>query len=151
MPAQKLIDFLNEHQIKFVTIRHSKAYTANEIAHSAHIHGQELAKTVMVKIDGKMTMVVVSASGMVNLDFLKMATGSNNVVLASEQEFVNMFPGCEAGAMPPFGNLFGMDVYVAKTLTENREIVFNAGSLTELIRMSYSDFEKLVNPKIVRF
>lgn len=151
MPVQKLVEFLNSNNIKFVTIHHSKAYTANEIAHSAHIHGQELAKTVMVRIDGKMAMAVLPASGRVNLDLLKKATGANDVVIANEQEFLQMFPGCEVGAMPPFGNLFGLDVYVSTSLTEDKEIAFNAGTLTELIRLSYKDYEKLVNPKILRF
>jgi len=151
MPAKRLIEFLNDNQVKFVTIRHSRAYTANEIAHSVHIHGQELAKTVMVRIDGKMAMAVLPASGRVNVKLLEEAIGAKNVVIASEQEFINLFPECEVGAMPPFGNLFGFEVYVSTTLAENKEIAFNAGSLTELIRLSYKDFERLVNPRIVRF
>lgn len=150
MPVRKLIEFLNKNQVKFVTISHSPAYTAMEIAESAHIPGKELAKTVMIRIDGKMAMAVVPASCMVDFELLKKAIGATNIVLASEQEFADMFPECELGAMPPFGNLYGMNVFVASALTEDEEIAFNAGSLTELIRLSYTDFDKLANPIVVK-
>jgi Ala-tRNA(Pro) deacylase len=151
MPLKKIKDFLNSKNIKYVTISHSTAYTANEIAASAHIPGKELAKTVMVKIDGKMTMSVLPASYKVDFDLLQEASGASKVELASEQEFEDMFPGCEIGAMPPFGNLYEMEVFVDKSLCEDEEIAFNAGSHTELIRLSYKDFEKLVKPKVVKF
>ena len=151
MPLKKIKDFLNSKNIKYVTISHSTAYTANEIAASAHIPGKELAKTVMVKIDGKMTMSVLPASYKVDFDLLQEASGASKVELASEQEFEDMFPGCEIGAMPPFGNLYGMEVLVDKSLCEDEEIAFNAGSHTELIRLSYKDFEGLVKPKVVKF
>ena len=151
MPLKKLRDFLDSKNIKYVTIEHSKAYTANEIAATAHIPGKELAKTVMVKIEGKMTMTVLPASCKINFELLQEATGASNVELSSEQEFKDMFPGCEIGAMPPFGNLYGMEVLVDKSLCEDEEIAFNAGSHTELIRLSYKDFEGLVKPKVVKF
>jgi Ala-tRNA(Pro) deacylase len=151
MPLKKIKDFLNSKNIKYVTISHSTAYTANEIAASAHIPGKELAKTVMVKIDGKMTMSVLPASYKVDFDLLQEASGASKVELASEQEFEDMFPGCEIGAMPPFGNLYEMEVFVDKSLCEDEEIAFNAGSHTELIRLPYKDFEKLVKPKVVKF
>ena len=151
MPLKKLRDFLDSKNIKYVTIEHSRAYTANEIAATAHIPGKELAKTVMVKIDGKMTMTVLPAYCKINFELLQEAAGASNVELSSEQEFKDMFPGCEIGAMPPFGNLYGMEVLVDKSLCEDEEIAFNAGSHTELIRLSYKDFEKLVKPKVVKF
>jgi Ala-tRNA(Pro) deacylase len=151
MPIKKLKDFLDSKGIKYVTISHSTAYTANEIAASAHIPGKELAKTVMVKIDGKMTMAVLPASYKVDFDLLQKVTGASKVELASEQEFEGMFPGCEIGAMPPFGNLYEMEVLVDKSLCEDEEIAFNAGSHTELLRLSYKDFERLVKPKVVKF
>lgn len=151
MPSKKLKDFLDSNNIKYVTIEHSRAYTANEIAATAHIPGKELAKTVMVKIDGKMTMTVLPAYCKINFELLQEAAGASNVELSSEQEFKDMFPGCEIGAMPPFGNLYGMEVLVDKSLCEDEEIAFNAGSHTELIRLSYKDFEKLVKPKVVKF
>jgi Ala-tRNA(Pro) deacylase len=151
MPVRKLIEFLNSHKIKYVTIDHSVAYTAQEAAASAHIPGKELAKTVMVKIDDKMTMAVLPASYKVDFGLLKKAAGASKVVLAGEQEFADMFPECEVGAMPPFGNLFGVEVYVAAALAGDEEIVFRAGSHTELLRLSYKDFERLVKPKVVKF
>ena len=151
MPVKKLKDFLDSHNIKYVTMSHSPAYTAQQIAASAHIPGKELAKTVMVKIDGKMAMAVLPASYRVDFDLLKETVGASSVELAGEQEFKDMFPECDVGAMPPFGNLYGMEVFVAEKLSEGEEIVFNAGSHTELIRLAYKDFERLVKPRVVKF
>jgi Ala-tRNA(Pro) deacylase len=148
MPAKQLKDFLDSRQVKYVILKHSAAYTAQEIAASAHIPGNRLAKTVMVKIDGKMAMAVLPASGKVDLDALKQVTGAKKVELANELEFKDRFPECEVGAMPPFGNLYGMQVFAATNLPSD-EIAFNAGSHTELIRMSYKDFETLVQPQLV--
>jgi len=151
MPAKKLKEFLDNNKIKYVSITHSSAYTAQEIAASAHIPGKELAKTVILKIDGKMVMAVLPASYKVDFDLLKEAAGVSSIRLADEHEFVDKFPGCEPGAMPPFGNLYGIDVYAAKSLSEDEEIAFNAGTHTELIKMDYKDFERLVKPKIIEF
>ena len=151
MPVKKLKDFLDEHKVKYVSIKHSTAYTAQEIAAAAHIPGKELAKTVMVKIDGNMAMAVLPASYKVDFDLLKEAAGADKVELATEQEFKDMFPECEVGGMPPFGNLWGMEVYVAKSLAEDEEIAFNAGSHTELIKLAYKDFERLVEPKVMKY
>lgn len=96
-------------------------------------------------------MAVLPASYKVDFDLLKEASGANKVELSSESEFENLFPGCEIGAMPPFGNLFNMEVYVAKTLAEDEEIGFNAGFHSELIKLPYKDFERLVKPKVVKF
>jgi Ala-tRNA(Pro) deacylase len=150
MPIQKLKDYLDDHHTKYVTIRHSRAYTAQETAQSAHIPGKELAKTVMVKVDGKMAMVVVPASEHVDLSELRRLIGAGKVELADELEFKSLFPDCEIGAMPPFGNLYGMEVFASKNLAEDEQIAFNAGSHTELIKLAYRDFESLAAPKIVR-
>ncbi|MCI0400357.1 MAG: YbaK/EbsC family protein [Gammaproteobacteria bacterium] len=151
MPVKKLKQFLDKNKIKYVAIKHSPMYTAQEIAASAHIPGKELAKTVIVKLDGKLAMAVLPASYRVNLGQLKKATGAKTVELASEQEFTDLFPECELGAMPPFGNLYDMDVYVAERLAEDEEIAFNAGTHTELLRLAYKDFERLVAPKVIAF
>lgn len=150
MPARKLKEFLDSHNVKYVSITHSRAYTSQEVAASAHIRGKDFAKTVMVKLDGKMAMAVLPATHRVDLDALKQAAGAQRAELATEQEFQYMFPECETGAMPPFGNLYGMDVYADVSLTEDEEIAFNAGSHVEVIRMAYKDFERLVQPKIAR-
>jgi len=151
MPATKLKEFLVSQNVKYVNISHSAAYTAQEIAASAHIPGQELAKTVMVRLDGKLAMAVLPASYKVDLNALKQATRTNQVELAGEQEFRSQFPECELGAMPPFGNLYDLQVYVDQSLTKDDTIAFNAGSHTELIKLSYKDFESLVRPKILKF
>lgn len=151
MPSKKLKAFLDENKVKYISIQHSSAYTAQEIAAIAHIPGKDLAKTVIIKIDGKMAMAVLPASYKVSFDNLKSALGVNEVRLAYEQEFMDKFPDCEVGAMPPFGNIYGMDVYVAESLAEDEEIAFNACNHTELIKMSFSDFEKLVKPKRIKF
>jgi len=150
MSVKKLREFLDSKQVKYVSINHSPAYTAQEVAASAHIRGKELAKTVMVTLDGRLAMAVLPASRKVGFDMLREVAGVGDVQLASEQAFRDMFPGCEVGAMPPFGNLYDMDVYVSKSLAQDEEIAFNAGSHTELIRMAYKDFERLVNPKVAR-
>lgn len=147
MPLKKLTDFLDEHGIKYISIKHSNAITAQEVAACVHLPGKELAKTVMFKIDGKMAMAVLPATEHVDIEMLKALAATENVQLADEQDFKNLFPECEAGAMPPFGNLYGMDVYVEKDLAEDKQICFNAGSHTELVRMAYKDYEKLVHPR----
>ena len=151
MPGKKLKQFLNKNNIKYMTINHSPAYTAQEIAAKSHVSGQEMAKTVMVKLNDKMAMAVLPASYKINFEAIMEVTGSVNVDLASEEEFKYLFPDCEIGAMPPFGNLYNMDVFVAETLTKDEEIVFNAGSHTECIRLAYKDFEQLVKPKVLKF
>jgi Ala-tRNA(Pro) deacylase len=151
MPVSKVRKFLDEEGVKYVAIKHSTAYTAQEIAASAHIPGKELAKTVMVKIDGKMAMAVLPALLKVDFSLLKNASGAASVELASEGEFEDMFPDCEVGAMPPFGNLYDMEVFVEEALTRDADVAFNAGSHTELIKLSYEDFERVVKPKVAKF
>jgi Ala-tRNA(Pro) deacylase len=151
MPSKKLKAFLDENKVKYITVQHSSAYTAQEIAAIAHVPGKDLAKTVIIKIDGKMAMAVLPASYKVGFDHLKDTLGMKEVRLAYEQEFMDKFPDCEVGAMPPFGNIYGMEVYVAESLAEEEEIAFNACSHTELIKMKFSDFEKLVKPKRIKF
>ena len=151
MHLNKVRTFLDEQHVKYVVISHSKAYTAQGIAAISHISGKELAKTVIVKLDGVLGMAVLPASFQVDLLALKRAVGVRDVGLASEREFKEHFPDCETGAMPPFGNLYGIPVYVDETLAEDREIAFNAGSHYELIKLSYADFERLVHPVALDF
>jgi Ala-tRNA(Pro) deacylase len=148
MPLSKLRSFLDSHNVKYLVISHSLAYTAQGIAALAHVSGKKLAKTVIVKIDGILAMAVIPASLHVNLDLLKTLTGAKTVEIASELEFQNAFPDCETGAMPPFGNLYDMPVYADPILAENEEITFSAGTHRELVRMNWTDMVKLVNPAI---
>jgi len=148
MPAQQLKSFLDKNHVKYTTIGHSPAYTAQEIAASAHIPGKDLAKTVIVKVDGEFAMAVLPASMHISLSRLRTAAGVGATELASEDEFETLFPDCELGAMPPFGNLYDMPVFVDVRLAEDEDIAFNAGSHTELVQLSYSDFDKLVHPQV---
>jgi Ala-tRNA(Pro) deacylase len=151
MPAKQLKEFLDSHKVKYMTITHSTAYTAQEIASLAHIRGEEFAKTVIVRVDGAMVMAVLPASYHVDLPLLKVAANGNKIAVASETEFRDRFPECETGAMPPFGPLYGMPVFVDESLTRDQEIAFNAGTHHELIRLSYEDFARLVQPKVAKF
>jgi len=148
MPATKLKQFLDDHQIRYVSIRHSPAYTAQEIAASAHISGREVAKPVMVKLDDSMAMAVLRATDMLDLQRLRQLAACKKAVLASEDEFARMFPDCEAGAMPALGNLYGLPVYVDRALARDEHIAFNAGTHAELIQMDYEDFHRLVQPTV---
>jgi len=150
MSLTKLKEFLDINRIKYVAISHSVAYTAQGIAALVHIPGKELAKTVVVKIDRDLAMAVVPASCHVDLELLKKATRANIVQLAAEDEFKDRFPDCETGAMPPFGNLYGMAVFADESLTQDHEIAFNAGSHRELVRMAWADFERLVKPRMMK-
>lgn len=148
---KRLTDFLNTQKVKYVAITHSPAYTAQEIAALVHIPGREVAKTVMVKVDGRIAMAVLPASSMVDFTQLRTGIGASKVELATEIDFKEMFPECEVGAMPPFGNLFGMDVFVDNALAEDEDIAFNAGTHKELVRMGYADFQRIVSPRMINF
>ncbi|UCF41733.1 MAG: YbaK/EbsC family protein [Gemmatimonadota bacterium] len=151
MAMTKLKAYLDENKVRYLTITHSPAYTSQKTAASAHVPGKELAKTVIVKVDGQLAMAVLPGSYQVDFGQLKEVVGASKVELASEDDFRDTFSDCEVGAMPPFGNLYNMPVYVAEALTEDEEIAFNACSHTELIRMSYEDFSRLVQPTVVKF
>jgi Ala-tRNA(Pro) deacylase len=151
MPASKLTEYLDSQNVQYSVIEHPSAYTAQEIAASASIPGQQMAKTVMIKIDGKMAMAVLPAPERVNFAALIAFTGAERVELASEQDFKDMFPDCELGAMPPFGNLYGMPIYAAESLAEEVDIAFCGGTHTELVRMSFNDFERLAKPNVLDF
>ncbi len=151
MPCKKLKEYLDKNEVPYVSIRHSQAFTAQQIAASAHIPGRKMVKTVMVVINGMMAMAVLPASYYVDFNLLKDITGEGSVRLASETEFKDMFPDCEVGAMPPFGNLYNLAVYVAKVVQHEEEIAFNAGTHTEIIQMSYRDFDRLVHPLVLKF
>ena len=151
MPLARLKEFLDSHNMRYVIISHSVAYTAQGIAALTHISGKDLAKTVMVKIDGTLTMAVLPAASQVDLSRLATAAGAAHAVLALEQEFKDKFPDCELGAMPPFGNLYDLPVFADEGLSRHKEIAFNAGSHRELVRMAWEDFEKLVKPHMARF
>jgi Ala-tRNA(Pro) deacylase len=151
MPAKKLREFLDSQNVAYMTISHRVAYTSREIAALTHISSKELAKTVIVKIDGTMAMAVLPASYDVNLPALRSGAGARRATLAKESEFQDQFPECDIGAMPPFGNLYGMNVYVDENLAKDKDIAFNAGTHDELLQVSYADFARLVKPTVLNF
>jgi Ala-tRNA(Pro) deacylase len=147
----QLKSYLDQHGIRYTTIIHSRAYTAQELAQIMHVPGRELAKTVVIKVDGKPGLAVLPASHHIDFTKLKHALGANEVEKVDEREFEGYFPDCELGAMPPFGNLFDLPVFVSRDLRDDEEIVFNAGTHMDAIRMLYSDFERLVQPVVSEF
>ncbi|MDR3478826.1 MAG: YbaK/EbsC family protein [Gammaproteobacteria bacterium] len=149
MPVKILKEYLDKQHVNYVCLAHSPAFTAQEVAASAHVSGKLIAKIVMIKIGDKLAMVVLPAHDHVNFAELKAVTGQQNVDLASETAFKAQFPECEVGAMPPFGNLYNMPVYVSSKLSALDQIIFNAGTHSELMKIAYQDFERLVKPKVL--
>lgn len=150
MPIEKLKRFLDENGVKYTTMKHPRACTAQEIAELAHIPGKELAKTVMILLGGQVAMAVIPASHLVDFESLSDVAGTS-VDLADEGDFVELFPNCDVGAMPPFGNLYDLPVYVSETLAEDDVIAFSAGSHDEVMQLQYADFRRLVDPILGRF
>ncbi len=151
MPLKKLVEFLDRHDVKYVTVNHNPGYTAREIAASTLVPRREFAKTVIVRLDDALAMAVVPASRHVDLAALCAASGAKQAVLADEESFKSRFPDCEVGAMPPFGNLYEMPVYVDLLIEDDDDISFNAGTHTQVIRMACDDFLTLVDPVIGDF
>lgn len=147
MIADRVRSLLDRNGVKYAVIQHSPAFTAPEIAASAHVPGREMAKSVIVRIEGDFAMVVLPSSNRVSMDELQRIVGTERVRLAHEHEFERLFPDCEAGAMPPFGNLYGLETFVHPALKQDEMIAFNAGSHTEIVRMPYADFDRLAMPK----
>jgi Ala-tRNA(Pro) deacylase len=151
MPIASLLEYLDKHGIQYTVMTHSPAYTAQGIAALSHTPGKQMVKCVVVKVDGELTLAVLPASFQVDVGLLKRAVKARDVQIAPEEEFKDSFPECELGAMPPFGNLYGMRVIADESLTKDDEITFNACSHRELIRMSWEDFRMLTQPKMAHF
>lgn len=151
MALARLMEYLTTRNVTFILISHSPAVTAQGIAGLTHIPGQELAKTVIVKLDGKLAMVVLPAKYHVDLNLLRKNTQAKKAALATEDEFRGAFPDCETGAMPPFGNLYNIPVFTEESLENDKEVAFNAGTHRELIKMAWRDYKRLVQPTMMRF
>ncbi len=149
--SEKLTHFLDQQHVPYVTIPHPRVFTAQEIAAAVHVPGQEMAKTVIVRGDERFYMAVLPATRRIDSGLLKKALGVQHVRLATEAEFEGLFPECEVGAMPPFGNLYRVPVVVDESLRKDREIVFNAGSHTETVKMAFDEFIELVKPVFAEF
>ena len=151
MPCEKLLEYLLENGVDYELVDHPQAYAARDVAFKAGVRGREFAKAVLVKLDGLMAMAVIPAEHKVNFTLLREVAGAETVSLALEDEFEERFPDCELGAMPPFGNLYGMRVIVDGRLGNAEAITFNAGTHTEAITMAYTDFVDLVRPEVASF
>ncbi len=147
----RLQEFLASNGASFESEHHRLAYTAQEVAAAEHVPGKEVAKVVVAVVDGGAIMLALPADRKVDLDRLRFELGASEVRLAREEEFAGVFPDCEVGAMPPFGNLYGLPVYVERSLARAPEIIFQAGTHTETIKMRYDDFDRLVHPEVKDF
>lgn len=149
--TKKLIQYLDENKVPYITLTHSLAYTSQGVAQKLHRSGKLIAKAVLLKKNGKFLMAVLEAPDHVNLKELEKVAGEAGLALASEKEFEGLFTDCEVGAIPPFGNLYNLPVYVDQKLEEDEDIIFNAGTHRDAIEMKYVDFKRLVNPTIGNF
>ena len=149
--ARKLKEYLDKSEAPYKVSTHQEVYTAQEVAATLHVPGKDIVKVVIVKAEGKFIMAVLPADHKVNVDKLRTVLRDPEARLATEGEFKGLFPDCDVGAMPPFGNLYDVGVYVDKSLAEDEEIVFQAGSHVETVKMKYRDFDRLVGPEVIDF
>ncbi|MBM3861603.1 MAG: deacylase [Verrucomicrobia bacterium] len=149
IPA-KLIEFLNQHKVRYTVLHHPEAFTAQELSAIEGIKGRYHAKVVMVKTGDQMIMAVLPADHRIELERIERLSGAR-ALLATEAEFKDTFPDCAVGTMPPFGKLYDVPTWVDKSLTEDDYIVFEAGTHTDAIRMSYADYARLAEPTVADF
>jgi Ala-tRNA(Pro) deacylase len=151
MPCNNLLKFLDDNEVQYELLDHPQAYAARETAIKSGVPIRLFAKTVMVRLDGIMAMAVVPSDHKINFDQLRQATDATTASLALEHEFETRFPDCDLGAMPPFGNLYNMKVYLDAHFMAASKISFSAGTHTETITMEYADYERLAKPHLARF
>ena len=144
---RRLIECLDENKVRYQVLQHPEAVSAQRIAQAEHVKGRHHAKVVIVKADDAHLMMVLPADHHIDLEKVEKAIGKP-VSLGKEHEFKSLFPDCAIGAMPPFGNLYGLPTYVDRDLAEQDYIVFEAGTHTDAIKMSYRDYEKIVKPEV---
>jgi len=143
--------YLRENKVPFQVQHHAVAYTAQEVAAAEHVPGRMLAKVVMILGNGGLSMFVLPAPARVDLDRVATVLGVQEARLAQEDEFAGRFPDCEVGAMPPFGNLYDLPLYVDRSLAEDETIVFDSGTHTDTMSMKYADFARLAKPIVAEF
>jgi len=149
--AKNLLEMLKKEKVKYEHVAHPEVYTTQEVAAVEHERGRHVVKTVVVKADGKLVLAAVPSAMKVDVKALGKLLGAKQVEVAQEHEFANMFPDCEVGAMPPFGNLYGLPLWLDARLTACKEVVFNAGTHTDTVKMSFKDFERLASPEVGEF
>ena len=148
---QRIRDYLDSQNVPYETLRHSQAFTAQEVAHSLHVSGKKCEKVVVAEGDHKLVLVVMPAAHRLNFQELKATLKVNQLEMLVESELVGLFPDCDLGAVPPFGNLYGIDVWVDRAVASAEHVLFCAGTHEDCIRMRYSDFAKLTRPFVGRF
>lgn len=146
-----LAKYLNDNKVQYQIIAHDPAYTAHDVARASHVPDYELAKAIIVRADGGFWMAVLRADQSIDQTLLRKALAATELHFAREEDLSFLFPDCQTGAMPPFGNLYGVPVVVDVALSEDKEIVFNACTHTRAFRMKYADYERLVHPRIAVF
>ena len=148
---ERLVSHFEGKGVAFEELDFPEVYTAQEVAARLHVPGRQLAKVVIGKVQGQLAMLVLPAPARVDFSRLREALGVEKVELAREREFAERFPDCEVGAMPPFGGLYQVPTYVDEGLTQAREIVFLAGTHNEALKVSYADYERLAQPRVLNF
>jgi Ala-tRNA(Pro) deacylase len=146
-----LLRYLNSNKVEFQVLEHDPAFSAHDVAMSSHVPESQMAKAVLIKIDDHFWMAVLRADQRVNQQLIRRVFGARDVVLAHEEDLGMLFPDCQIGAMPPFGNLYGLPVLVEEGLADDEEIVFNACTHTKVVRMKFRDFRRLAKPVITGF
>ena len=145
---QRVREYLDSRNVPHEWLQHAQAFTAQEVAHSIHFSGKHLAKTILLSADGRLVMGVIPASHRLNLQELRTLLEAKRLEMVTEDELAKLFPDCELGALPPLGNLYGMEVWVDRALGESEDIVFCTGTHVDCVRMKYSDFAGLVTPRV---
>jgi len=148
---ERLEQYLRENGAGYEVMTHSQAFTAQEMAAALHVPGHQVAKVVIVEADGQPAMLVLPAPYRLNIEKVRTLLGVKQARLAKEDEFTDLFPDCATGAMPPFGNLYDVPVYVDKSLTKESHIVFRVGSHRETVKLAYADYSRLAQPKVGEF
>jgi len=148
---ERLEQYLRENDVPFEAMTHKQAYTMPEVAAALHLSGRQVAKVVIVKADGDMVMLVVPSPHRLDFASVRKMLGAKKVSLAKEEEFANLFPDCATGAMPPFGNLYDVPVWVEQALAEQGDIVFRVGTHRDTMKVAYADFARLAQPKVADF
>ncbi len=149
--AEKITRYLKRHKIYYQVLVHPEAFTCLEVAEREHVSGKSVAKVVIAKVRGKDTMLVLPATHVVDLLKLSACMGTQDVRIEDEKEFADLFPECEAGAMPPLAGLYKLPCCVDASIAACPEICFNAGTHQESIKIGTADFMRLVKGDVGDF
>jgi len=140
---EHIVELLRDAAVPYEVIHHGTDYTAQRTAQDTHTPGRQFAKTVLLKIDGTFALAILPAPRVVDLEVIQQALGASEVRLASEPEIAERFPECEVGALPPFGPLFDVAVFVNLDLHDDELVTFTAGTHQDSIRMRCGDLKRL--------